>query len=50
MGDRDMVLNMEQKIESWTALQAEADSELDQSQRALTEINLMLDQSQVELN
>jgi two-component system sensor histidine kinase DegS len=45
-----MVLNIEQKIENWDAFQVEADSELDQSQRALNEINLMLDQSQVELS
>ena len=45
-----MVLNLEQKIESWDVLQSEALSDLDQSQRALNEINLMLDQSQVELN
>ncbi len=45
-----MVLNMDQKIESWDVLQTEALSDLDQSQRALNEINLMLDQSQVELN
>ena len=44
-----MVLKAEQQIENWDTFQNEADGELEQTQRALGEINLLLDQSQVEL-
>lgn len=44
-----MVLKAEQQIENWDSFQNEADGELEQTQRALGEINLLLDQSQVEL-
>jgi two-component system sensor histidine kinase DegS len=36
--------------ESWNDFQQEITAEIDQSQRALKEINLMLEQSQIELN
>jgi two-component system sensor histidine kinase DegS len=45
-----MVLSTEVKSDSWEAFQVEMQTELDQSRRALNEINLMLEQSQQELN
>lgn len=45
-----MVITEELSGNAWSTYQTEMQIELEQSQRALTEINLMLEQSQVELN
>lgn len=45
-----MYLNTGQKIETWDAFQVEVAAELEKTHKAIEEIALMLDQSQVELN